>query len=114
MWCGRINGERIRRESLIASGWHRIREKKPMKCTHGWQDGGSKGVKGSILSGQRVWLALRHHSVVRVKVVGLSKHPYEGMCHVPNPPRNGERPRARTDSGPPTVTRRHAHSPPSQ
>ena len=45
MWCGRINGERIRRESLTASGWHRIREKKPMKCTQGLRDGGYKGIK---------------------------------------------------------------------
>src|SRR6266446_568550 len=30
------------------------------------------------------------------------------MFHVPNPPRNGERPRARTDSSSQTVTRGHA------
>src|SRR5882724_10865943 len=47
MWCGRINGERIRTESLTASGWHRIREKKPMKCTQGLRDGGYKGVHGT-------------------------------------------------------------------
>src|SRR6266852_8614775 len=95
MWCGRINGERIRRESLTASGLHRIREKKPMKCTRGLRDGGYKGVKGSILSGPRVSITLRSNSVVRANVFGLSKHPYEGMFHVPNPPRNGARPRAR-------------------
>ena len=30
-------------------------------------------------------ITLRNNSVVRANVVGLSKHPYEGMFHVPNP-----------------------------
>src|SRR5437870_8908156 len=47
------------------------------------------------------------------KAVMRSHHPYQGIFHVPNPTRNGERSCSCTDSDEDIITRRHAHSPPT-
>src|SRR5438128_8171671 len=45
------------------------------------------------------------------KAVVLTDHPYQGIIHVPNAARNGERPRDGTHCSAQTRTRRDAHCP---
>jgi len=48
--------ERIFDRIGLAPVWHRIREKKPIKCTRGLQDGGYKGVKEVYSQGRECGL----------------------------------------------------------